>query len=225
MHFARVLAVFVLFAFAGNAVCHAQIAQKIKVKHYKIGGKTAADLIKGMYQSGEKRGGQVLLASLATKIHHTLNFPPNSCRNGKMRFSARFLMKLPEPRHQRVLSKQTARTFNLFYDYLKKHEETHRRINVQCLSRLQSETDKVFAGVKSCDGLSAASKKVVSLRKASEKRCRAENEALDRRDAKTLHRTALYRAAKSEVKGIVRTPIPSSQLGFAYQPMQIQDRR
>lgn len=203
----------------------AQVAHETKISHYRIGGKTPLGLVNGMFRKGKKQGGRVLLASLATKADYSVKFPPNSCRNGKIKLNARFLMKLPVPRHKKRLSKDTAKSFNIFYSFLKKHEETHRRIMVQCLSRIQSRVNRLLSKTRSCEQLQTAKSRVDRIAAEEAKRCRGKHDALDRRDEPKINSFSLYKAAKIESKNRGKVSLPKSTLGFSFQATEINERK
>ena len=225
MSFIRVFAALVLVSFFATTTVQAQIAHETKIRHYKIRGKTPLGLVNGMFSKGKKTNGRVRLASLRTKVDYSAKIPPNSCRNWKIALNAKFLMKLPTPRHQRKLPKQTARKFDHFYKFLKTHEETHRRIMVQCLARLQNRANRLLGSAKSCPDLLKATSKLEDVVKSEAKRCRAKHEALDRRDEPKLSKTALYKAAKSEAKKAGRRANAVPRVGFAYRPTEFNQRK
>lgn len=206
-------------------IAEAQVAHETKISHYRIGGKTPLGLVNGMFRKGKKQDGRVLLASLATKADYTVKFPPNSCRNGKIKLNARFLMKLPVPKHKRRLSKDTAKSFDIFYAFLKKHEETHRRIMVQCLARIQSRVNKLLSKTRSCQQLKNAKSRVDRIADEEAKRCRGKHDALDRRDEPKINSFALYKAAKVESRNRGKVSLPKTTLGLSFQATAINERK
>lgn len=210
---------------AGTSPSTAQVTHKTKIKHYKIRGTTPLGLVRAMHRKGVKTESGVILASLHPKISSALNVPSKSCRGGKTKIDVNFTIKLPKPRNHRKLSDGTAKSFNLFYDFLKKHEEEHRRIVVQCLARFHRKAQVVLRRTRSCKGFDKVTQKIERIGRTEIQRCEARHNALDRRDEAKISRTRLYKAAFAEVKGKSRASVPVPRIGFNSQSLRLNDGR
>ncbi|MEM8812885.1 MAG: DUF922 domain-containing protein [Pseudomonadota bacterium] len=205
----------------------AKIVEKTETKHYRIGGKTPLGLVRGMHKKGRKRGTKVALATIRTKADFDLDFPnPRSCRNGTLNIDVAFTIRLPQPRFDDRLPGETAKKFNIFYDFLKRHEEEHKRIHLQCLARLQSQANRLLSRVRSCDQIAGVTEQFRAITQAETAKCRAAHNALDRRDEPRVGRSALYKAATVEARsGGGTAPRPLLSSIFSSEAMTLNQRQ
>lgn len=214
----RLFVVCAAYALAFGSAEATEIVHKTEISHYQIDGQTPLELVREMNRKGEKAGDRVMLASIATEANYVMKFPSDSCARGRLHVNATFAVRLPAPRSR--LPEATAKSFNIFYGFLKKHEETHRQINLQCMARVKDRTDRLLETMQSCSQRKAMRAKLAAIISAETERCRARHAALDRRDEPKVGRFALYRDAngQSEQSGKQAAAATSNRQAIAYRP-------
>ncbi len=172
-----------------------EISEKMKIKHYTIDGRDALGLVKSMHRRGRKTDDGIALASLGVKTNYVLRYEEGHCKDGRLSADVRFTMRLPRVRRTSRLPEQTASAFNLFYQFLKRHEEEHRRITLGCIGRIQKQANRLLKRGRTCQSLEQTRAALRSIVAKETRRCEGRHAALDRRDVPKVSKTPLYREA------------------------------
>ena len=176
----------------------AEIKERTKITHYQLNGKSDLDMVRQMHRKGRKTGEGVILASTLIKPNYALRFSGPDCAGGSLFVDVRFGIKLPKPRRQ--LDGKTAKNFNIFYQFLERHEQQHKAIALQCFTRAQKRSKAVLGAVKSCSQIKQVQERIKTILAAEGEACQARHAALDRRDTPKVSRFALYKSASAQAR-------------------------
>jgi predicted secreted Zn-dependent protease len=105
----------------------------------------------------------------------------NSCRIGQFKINMTFNIQLPQLRKSANIDPTLRKSFNRFYEFARKHEETHRAIWLKCAAEAEAKVTRVVA--KTCSDAEAQGLKIVED-VASE--CDARHLAFDASEQKRL---------------------------------------
>ncbi|MEM1046432.1 MAG: DUF922 domain-containing protein [Pseudomonadota bacterium] len=172
-----------------------EISEKMKVKHYTIDGRDALGLVKSMHRRGRKTDDGIALASLGVKTNYVLRYEEGHCKDGRLAADVKFTMRLPRLRRTSRLPERTTSAFNLFYAFLKRHEEEHRTITLGCIGRIQKQANRLLKRGRSCRPLEETRGALRAIVAKETRRCEGRHAALDRRDIPKVSKTPLYREA------------------------------
>jgi predicted secreted Zn-dependent protease len=121
--------------------------------HYLVSGESVATLYQSMIKRGPHVGKGKAFASarMEPKVSATTAASRNSCRINRFELHMNFTIFLPRLDRFARISENVRRSFNRFYQFAKKHEETHRAIWLKCAA----ETEAVVRNVKAASCLEA----------------------------------------------------------------------
>ena len=104
-----------------------------------------------------------------------------SCRISDYGHKIDFVIRLPKIKDEKKLSSAERARFQKFSQFLKKHEETHRSIWLDCAAKLESRVASI--SVKSCNEAEAKSEKLWADMRRS---CNQRHQAFDAAEQKRL---------------------------------------
>lgn len=129
--------------------------------HYFIAGESIVTLYQSMIRRGPHVGSGKAFASvrMEPKVSATTKSTQGSCRIDQFKIDMTFTIVLPQLNSLESVNDDVRNSFGRFYEFAKKHEETHRAIWLKCAS----ETEAIVLQVKaqSCAETETQSLKLV----------------------------------------------------------------
>lgn len=132
-----------------------------KYVHYPVTGTSIGELYAAMLRRGPHVGRGRAFASVRMdpKISSTTRATGGSCQIDSFTFDMTFTIQLPELVQPSSVEPLSRASFNEFYQFAKKHEETHRTIWITCAEKAEALVVKTEA--KSCPAAETQSLKIV----------------------------------------------------------------
>ena len=151
-----------LFALISMIITPAASAKPVtNYTHYLIAGESAEGIYRAMLRRGPHVGGAKAYAS--TRMEPTISAQTvkgaNSCRIGQFKINMTFTIQLPQLKKSANVDPTLRKSFNRFYEFAKKHEETHRTIWLKCAAEAEAKVTRVTA--KTCSEAEAQGLKIV----------------------------------------------------------------
>jgi predicted secreted Zn-dependent protease len=173
-----------IFALITMIIAPAAMAKPVtNYTHYLIAGESAEGIYRAMLRRGPHVGGAKAYAS--TRMEPSISAQTmkgaNSCRIGKFTINMTFTIQLPQLRKSANIDPSLRKSFNRFYEFAKKHEETHRSIWLKCAAEAETKVARVTA--RTCSEAEAAGLRIVE-QVAS--RCDARHLAFDNAEQRRL---------------------------------------
>lgn len=164
------------------SVAHAATIATTRYDYYAISGKTLVDIYDSMLRRGPHVDGAKAYASTsATSSQEGKLVGTNACRIEDYRLKIDFVIRLPKIKDESRLSSAERSRFQRFSQFLKKHEETHRSIWLECAAKLETKVEKISA--KSCRDAEARSENLWAEMRRS---CNQRHQAFDAAEQKRL---------------------------------------
>jgi len=155
-----------------------------KYSYYTVSGDTAAEIYNAMLRRGPHVNGAKAYASTsATSSQEGKLEQGRSCIVQDYRLSIDFVIRLPRVRNENVLAGATKARWRQFSQFLKKHEETHRSIWLDCARDLERQVKAI--AVADCG---VADAKASKLWEQMRKSCARKHDAFDAAEQKRLVR-------------------------------------
>jgi predicted secreted Zn-dependent protease len=151
-----------LFALITMIFVPAAVAKPVtNYTHYLIAGESAEGIYRAMLRRGPHVGGAKAYAS--TRMEPTIlaqtEQGANSCRISQFKINMTFTIQLPQLRKSAHVDPTLRKSFDRFYEFAKKHEETHRAIWLKCAAEAEAKVSHVTA--KTCSEAEAQGLKIV----------------------------------------------------------------
>jgi predicted secreted Zn-dependent protease len=163
-------------------VALAKPSHTTKYSYYTIGGDSAVEIYSSMMKKGPKvNGAKAYAATSATTTQDGKLLQGSSCRVEDYRLKLDFVIKLPKIRNEKVLPASDRKRWQQFSTFLKVHEETHRKIWLECAADLERQVKSIKA--KSC---SEADRKANLLWDRIRAACNRKHVAFDAAEQKKL---------------------------------------
>jgi predicted secreted Zn-dependent protease len=160
----------------------AKPAQTTKYAYYTIAGDTAVEIYDSMIRKGPKvNGAKAYAATSATTTQDGKLLQGSSCQVEDYRLKLDFVIKLPKIRNEKVLPAADRKRWQQFSSFLKAHEETHRKIWLECAADLERQVKSIKA--RSC---SDADRKATQLWDRIRAACNKKHIAFDAAEQKRL---------------------------------------
>ena len=138
------LAAAVVFAMAGTAFAAPKYTTKYT--YYSINGQSAGDLYDAMLRRGPHvNGAKAYASTAATSRQEGKLLQGKSCKVVDYRFVIDFTIRLPKLTSERALTGVTKARWQAFSGFLRKHEETHRSIWLECARDLEAQVRSIRA--------------------------------------------------------------------------------
>lgn len=153
-----------------------------KYTYYTINGDSAGELYNAMLRRGPHVNGAKAYASTsATSKQEGKLLPGKSCKIVDYKFSINFTIKLPKLKSEGELKGATRTRWQAFSGFLKKHEETHRSIWLDCARDLERQVRSIRAG-----DCGAADRQAEKLWDKIRVQCNRRHDAFDAAEQKRL---------------------------------------
>lgn len=164
------------------AIVNAATIANTRYDYYAISGKTLIDIYDSMLKRGPHVDGAKAYASTsATSSQEGKLVGKNSCRIDDYKLKIDFVIRLPKLKDESKLPSAERARFQRFSQFLKKHEETHRSIWLDCAAKLEAKVAKISA--KNCNEAEARSENLWAEMRRS---CNKRHQAFDAAEQKRL---------------------------------------
>jgi predicted secreted Zn-dependent protease len=173
-----------LIALISIAVLPAAEAKPItNYTHYLIAGESAEGLYRSMLRKGPHVGGGKAYAStrMVPRVSAKTVQAGRGCRIQSFNVDMTFTIRLPQLRKSSNVDPTLRTSFSRFYEFAKRHEETHRSIWLKCGAEAEALVNKVKA--KTC---SEAEARGLAIVEEVARRCDARHVAFDEAEQKRL---------------------------------------
>ena len=158
--------------------------------YYTISGANAVEVYDAMLRRGPHvDGDKAYAATSATSSQQGKLVAGQSCRIEGYAVNIDFVIRLPKLRDAGALTRSERRRFEQFTQFLRRHEETHRSIWLQCASQLEAKVAAIRA--PTCGEAEAKSTR---LWDAMRKSCSLRHRAFDAAEEKHLLQTPFVRS-------------------------------
>jgi predicted secreted Zn-dependent protease len=131
------------------ALCSAALADpqfRTKYVYYTIKGKSAPELYNAMIAKGPHvNGARAYASTSATSSQEGKLLPGKQCRVIDYQFTIDFVIRLPRLADEKKLKGETKKRWEAFYNFLRRHEETHRAIWLDCAKELERQVSEIRA--------------------------------------------------------------------------------
>ena len=192
--FGRRSAVVLLAACLLASSAGAEVRTSTQTRIYSVGGSTAASLVSYMRSSplhGD-RGDAVANIRPNYSLAIATRSSGGVCRAGRVTLNVHFTMTLPQARNSSALSSGTRSAWYGFTSFARRHEETHRRIYVECANRFVAKAQRMTAG--NCMALQGSIRRLLETDKAA---CERRQLAFDHADSRRVSGLGLFRMARA----------------------------
>ncbi len=159
--------------------------------HYPVSGTTALEMLKQMELHGPNVGGSDAYASTESTLRHTGSLVQGvTCRLKDYAIAIDFTIRLPAAQELDGMTQKVRGAWRTFYAFVKRHEETHKAIWLQCANRLEGRIRALRE--RSCEALD---QKIGLLVDAEVAACQVKHAAFDRVERARLRAQPLVKQA------------------------------
>lgn len=131
------------------AAGEAKPVETLRYSYYTVSGDTAEAIYRAMLRRGPRvKGAKAYASTSAVTTRESKLQQGSACRIVDYRLRLDFVMKLPRIKNETVLPPDDQRLWKRFSVFLKEHEDTHRRIWLDCAADLERKVRMISA--KSC---------------------------------------------------------------------------
>ena len=163
-------------------VAEAKPSQTTRYTYYTVGGGTAVEIYNSMLRKGPKvNGAKAYAATSATTTQDGKLLQGKSCEVQDYRLKLDFVVKLPKIKNEKALPAGDRARWRQFLAFLKTHEETHRKIWLDCAADLERQVKSIKAS--SCDD---ADRKATRMWNKIHASCSKKHQAFDAAEQKRL---------------------------------------
>jgi predicted secreted Zn-dependent protease len=182
MKLSGLLPLTVLFIIATATQIAAKPAFTTKYTYYMVGGDSVESIYNAMLSKGPRvNGAKAYASTLATSSQDGNLTQSKTCRIENYKLRIDFVINLPKIRNEKVLPAADRSRWQQFSKFLRKHEETHRAIWLECAANLDSKVRAIKA--KSCSDADAQATRLWNATRAA---CGKRHDAFDRAEQKKL---------------------------------------
>ncbi|WP_421726439.1 DUF922 domain-containing protein [Bauldia sp.] len=164
-----------------------------QIRSYNVSGSTAKSLVNYMRRNPFRGDTGDAVANI--RPHYRLSVSTKTsggtCRPRAVNLNIRFVMTLPKARSESSMASTTRNAWRSFVSFTRQHENTHKRIYIQCANTFVSKAQRMTN--KSCGGLQASIRRLLEAEKRA---CKSKHRAFDRRDYNRIFGLSLFRMAK-----------------------------
>jgi predicted secreted Zn-dependent protease len=170
----------------------AEAKPKTVYKTYTIAGDTAGEVLVSMIRRGPTVGGVKAYATTLADFSQRGEMVGNarSCRVKSYQFIGQFTITTPRLKNEQALKGSSRAAWETFSRFLKRHEETHRALWLQCGAAHEAQVRKLSGS--NCRVVEAKARK---LWEKTRDACRRKHEAFDAAEQRALMRQPLVRQA------------------------------
>lgn len=189
---ARLLTVAVSLA-GFSAAVSAEVRTTTQQRAYNVSGSTSKSLVSYMRSRPLRgdHGNAVANIRPTYRISAPTKMIGGTCRAPKVTLHIRFVMTLPRARSESAMASSTRNAWRSFVSFSRRHEQTHRKIYIQCGNTFVAKAQKMTN--KSCAGLQAALRRQLETEKRA---CERKHRAFDRRERGRINSLSLFRMAR-----------------------------
>lgn len=160
----------------------AKPAENTRYTYYSISGKSADDVYRAMQRRGPKvNGAKAYASTAATAVQNGKLVQYSSCRIVDYRIELDFVIRLPRISNEKILPPADRPLWRQFSNFLRQHEETHRRIWRGCAAEVESKVKAIRS--KSC---ADASRQAARLWEKMQADCDNKHKAFDAAEQQRL---------------------------------------
>lgn len=153
-----------------------------KYTYYAVGGDSVEDIYRAMLSRGPRvNGAKAYAATTATSSQDGRLRQAKSCQIEDYRLKIDFVIKLPKIKNEKILPSSDRNRWTQFSAFLKKHEETHRSIWLDCAADLDRKVRAIKAST--CAEADAKAGKLWEQTRAA---CSKRHDAFDKAEQKRL---------------------------------------
>lgn len=151
--------------------------------HYLIAGESAESLYRSMLRRGPHVGGGKAYAStkMVPEVSAKTVETGGGCRIQDFKVNMTFTIRLPQLKKSATVDATLRKSFSRFYEFAKKHEETHRTIWLKCAAEAEARVNNIKA--KTCPDAEARGLAIVE---EVARQCDARHVAFDEAEQKRL---------------------------------------
>jgi predicted secreted Zn-dependent protease len=151
--------------------------------HYLIAGESAEGLYRSMLRRGPHVGGGKAYAStrMVPRVSAKTVQAGSSCRIESFEVDMTFTIRLPQLKKSTNIDPRLRASFARFYEFAKRHEETHRSIWLKCGAEAEALVNKVRANT-----CSEAEARGLAIVEEVARRCDARHVAFDAAEQRRL---------------------------------------
>lgn len=173
-----------------HAAAMADVRTSTRTQSYSVGGTTAASLVSYMRANPFRGANGDAVANIRPSyaLRIASKQSGGTCRPSEVTLDINFVVTVPRARS--ALGGSTQSAWNSFVAFAKRHEDTHRRIYVECGNAFVAKAEKLSAS--SCAGLDAS---IRGLLEAEKRACDSRQRAFDRADYGRINGLALFKMA------------------------------
>lgn len=165
-----------------------------KYTYYSISGGTAAEIYNAMIRRGPHvNGARAYASTSATSSQEGKLAQGQNCTVQDYRLKIDFVIRLPRIRDDEALTGATRARWQQFSQFLKKHEETHRSIWLDCARDLERQVKSI--AVEDCG---TADARAAKLWEQMRKSCAKRHDAFDTAEQKRLVRHPFVKLVLSQ---------------------------
>lgn len=174
------------------AAAEAKPRAAVGYSHYPVSGTTAQEMLQQMELHGPNVDGTDAYASTESVLKHTgsLVQTSNRCSLKGYEIAIEFTIRLPAAQEQSAMPQRVRSAWRSFYAFVKRHEETHKSIWLQCANRLEARIKALRE--RSCEVLE---QRVAALVDAELASCQSKHAAFDRAERARLKAQPLVKQA------------------------------
>lgn len=196
MRWSRAMIMMILAVLAASGppspAAHAGVVSSARVVHFTLSGTSERALLDQFVRRGPKVGGRHAFARtrVRSRMRATLAGVAGRCVARRLKLTMRFQILLPRADEERRFPPAMQRRWRAFLAHLRRHEEHHKRIWLDC----GQEAERRLKGLRaaSCRALNRRMKRIYHAVMA---RCDARHAAFDRRESRLVLRQPFIRAA------------------------------
>ena len=172
----------------------AQPSQTTKYVYYTISGDSAAKVYNAMIKRGPHvNGAKAYASTAATSSQQGKLAQGKSCEIQDYRLKIDFVIRLPKIRNPKALTGPAGSRWQQFSQFLKKHEETHRSIWLECAEQLEKDVRAIDAS-----DCSVADAKATKLWAQMRQSCARRHDAFDAAEQQKVLKHPFVRMVMSQ---------------------------
>ncbi len=155
---------------------------RTQYSYYTVKGKSAQEVYDAMIARGPHVNGAKAYASTsATSSQEGKLLPGKQCRVTDYTFNIDFVIRLPRVANEKLLKGETRKRWLAFSDFLRRHEERHRAIWLECASELEERVKALRA-----DDCDEVDREAAELWESIRAQCNLKHDAFDTAEQKRL---------------------------------------
>jgi predicted secreted Zn-dependent protease len=173
---------------------HAELRTSTAIRYYPVSGTTLQGLARAMRANPISGDHGMAVANIRPyyDLRVTTRNVGGVCRGSAIRLSIDFTMTLPQA-SAAALSPGARSAWRSFVGYVRRHEEAHRGIYLQCARNFLARAGKLRSAT-GCFTVEAEARRLLA---ESNRACEARHLAFDRRERGRVARLALFRLTRS----------------------------